>query len=76
MNEIEERLDTLNDYLGHMKKALEEILGAEALDRYLYTNMVYIGLQLQDGYHTSESLINDGLDGLQKISTHVGEYVL
>lgn len=66
MNEVEKKLDALNGYLGHMEDVLEEILGAETLDRYLYTNMVYIGLQLQDGYHTSESLINDGLDGLQK----------
>lgn len=66
MNEIEEKLDALNGYLGHMEEVLEELLGAETLDRYLYTNMVYIGLQLQDGYHTPESLINDGLDGLQK----------
>lgn len=66
MNETEEKLDALNGYLGHMEEVLEEALGAEALDRYIYTNMVYIGLQLQDGYHTSDSLINDGLDGLQK----------
>lgn len=66
MNEVEKKLDALNGYLGHMEDVLEEILGAETLDRYLYTNMVYIGLQLQDGYHTPESLINDGLDGLQK----------
>ena len=66
MNETEEKLDALNGYLGHMEEVLEETLGAEALDRYIYTNMVYIGLQLQGGYHTSESLINDGLDGLQK----------
>ena len=66
MNETEEKLDALNGYLGHMEEVLEEALGAEVLDRYLYTNMVYIGLQLQDGYHNSESLINDGLDGLQK----------
>lgn len=66
MNELEEKLDALNSYLGHMEEVLEEVLGAETLDRYLYTNMVYIGLQLQDGYHTPESLINDGLDGLQK----------
>ena len=66
MNETEEKLDALNGYLGHIEEVLEEALGSEALDRYIYTNMVYIGLQLQDGYHTSESLIKDGLDGLQK----------
>lgn len=66
MNGVEEKLAALNDYLGHMENVLEEILDTETLDRYLYTNMVYIGLQLQDGYHTPESLINDGLDGLQK----------
>lgn len=66
MNEVGERLDALNGYLGDMEEVLEEVLGAETLDRYLYSNMVYIGLQLQDGYHTPESLINDGLDGLQK----------
>lgn len=66
MNEVEEKLDALNGYLRHMEEVLEEALGAETLDRYLYTNMVYIGLQLQDGYHTPESLIEDGLGGLQK----------
>lgn len=66
MNEVEEKLDALNGYLRHMEEVLEETLGAETLDRYLYTNMVYIGLQLQDGYHTPESLIEDGLGGLQK----------
>lgn len=66
MNDREEKMDALNGYLGHMEEVLEEALGAETLDRYLYTNMVYIGLQLQDGYHTAESLIEDGLDGLQK----------
>lgn len=66
MNDVEEKLDSLYDYLTHMDEVLEEVLGAEILDRYLYTNMVYIGLQLQDGCHTPESLINDGLDGLQK----------
>lgn len=66
MNETEEKLDAPNGYLGHNEEVLNEVLGTETLERYLYINMVYIGLQLQDGYHTSESLINDGLNGLQK----------
>ena len=66
MNERVEKLEALNDYLAHMEDVLEEALGAETLDRYLYTNMVYIGLQLQDGYLTAETLIEDGLGGLQK----------
>lgn len=66
MTEREEKMNALNEYLGHMEEVLDDTLGAETLDRYLYTNMIYIGLQLQDGFHTAESLVEDGLDGLQK----------
>lgn len=41
MNEREEKMNALNEYLGHMEDVLEDKLGAETLDRYLYTNMIY-----------------------------------
>lgn len=65
MTITEEQIRAIEDYLSNMETHLEQIIGAEMLDRYIHTNLVYIGYLVDKGEFTGQAILDNGLAGLE-----------